>query len=82
MQKLTRLMTLTIYLNASVKLFNKLSKKLANSKCVVYLSYISKDLTKKLKKKYWLIWLAPLNNLLLKEKKEVNATLHQKKFNY
>lgn len=44
-QKLARLMTLTVDLNAPNKLSQELSKKLANSKRVVQLSRTSKDLT-------------------------------------
>lgn len=51
-QKLARLMTLTVNLDAPNKLSDELSKKLANSKQVLQLSRTSKDLTKKLKKKY------------------------------
>ena len=80
-QKLIRLMTLTVNLNVLTKLFNKLSKKITNSKWVVQLSHISKDLTKKLKKKYQFVWLASSNDSLLKKKKEVNAVLHYEKTN-
>ncbi len=80
-QKLARLMTLTVDLDAPTKLSDELSKKVANSKQVVQLSHTSKDLTKKLKKKYWFVRLAPPNDPLLKEKKEVNAALHRKKTN-
>ena len=48
-QKLPRLMTLTLDPNAPNKLSGELSKKLANSKRVVYLGRISKALTEKLK---------------------------------
>lgn len=51
-QKLARLMTLTVDLNTPNKLSEELSKKLANNKRVVQLSYTSKVLTKKLKQKY------------------------------
>ena len=80
-QKLARLMTLTVDLDAPIKLSNELSKKLANSKRVVQLGCTSKDLTKKLKKKYRLVRLAPLNDPLLKEKKDVDAALHREKSN-
>jgi len=79
-QKLIRLMTLN-NLNALTKLFNKLLKKMTNSKWVVQLSYISKDLIKKLKKKYQFVWLASSNDSLLKKKKEVNVVLHHEKIN-
>ncbi len=80
-QKLARLMTLTVDLDAPTKLSDELSKKVANSKRVVQLGRTSKDLTKKLKKTYRFVRLAPPNDPLLKEKKEVDAALHREKTN-
>ncbi|MCJ1360230.1 MAG: hypothetical protein MMC33_010233, partial [Icmadophila ericetorum] len=80
-QKLARLMILTVDLDAPNKLSDGLSKKLANSKRVLQLSRISKDLTKKLKEKYQFVRLAPPNDPLLKEKKEADAVLHREKSN-
>ena len=76
-QKLARLMTLTVDLHAPNKLSDELSKKLTNSKRVVQLGRTSKDLTKTLKKKYRLVRLAPMTDPLLKAKKEVDAALHR-----
>lgn len=79
MQKLARLMTLTVDLDAPNRLSDELSKKVADSKQVVQLGRTSKDLTKKLKKKYRVVRLAPPNDPLLKERKEVDAALPVKK---
>ena len=55
-------MTLTVNLNASIKLFSELSKKITNSKCVLTLSHKSKELTKRLKNKYNTVQRASSNN--------------------
>jgi len=80
-QKLARLMTLTIDPSALTKLFNELLKKLANSKQVIHLSNQSKSLTDKLRMKYEFIKLALWNDSWLKKKKNVNAALHCEKTN-
>ena len=80
-QKLARLMTLTVDPNAPNKLSEELSKKLANSKRVVQLGRTSKALTVKLKKKYQVLRLAPPNDPWLKAKKQVDAALHREKTN-
>ncbi|KAL9119297.1 MAG: hypothetical protein Q9187_004152, partial [Circinaria calcarea] len=54
-QKLARLMTLTVNLNAPTRLSAELSKKLANNKRIVQLRRKSKAFTEKLKQKYTLI---------------------------
>ncbi|KAL8997376.1 MAG: hypothetical protein Q9188_006340 [Gyalolechia gomerana] len=59
----------------------ELSKKLANNKRVVQLGRRSKDLTEKLREKYRLVRLAPLNDPLLEAKKQVDAALHREKTN-
>lgn len=80
-QKLARLMTLTVDLNASNKLSEKLSKKLANSKRVVQLSYASKDLINKLRHKYWFLRLTLSDDSWLQAKKQVDIALHREKVN-
>ena len=80
-QKLARLMTLTVDLNAPNKLSEELSKKLGNSKRVIQLSHESKALTKKLKHKYRFLRLAPPNDPWLQAKKQVDITLHREKTN-
>ena len=80
-QKLARLMTLTVDPNAPNTLSGELSKKLANSKRVVQLGRTSKDLTEKLRKKYRLVRLAPPIDPLLEAKKQVDAALHREKTN-
>lgn len=69
-------MTLTVNLNASIKLFSELSKKITNSKHVLTLSHKSKELTKRLKNKYNTVQRASSNNSWCWVKKEVNAALH------
>jgi len=51
-QKLVRLMTLTVDSSVSIELFDELSKKLANSKRVIRLSSKSKRLIVKIRVKY------------------------------
>jgi len=80
-QKLARLMTLTIDPSAPTRLSNELLKKLANSKRVIRLSNQSKSLTEKLRMKYGFIRLALWNDPWLKEKKNVDAALHREKTN-
>ena len=80
-QKLARLMTLTVDPNAPTKLSPELSKQVANSKRVVQLSRESKALTTKLRRKYGFVRHAPPNDPLLLAKKQVNATLHREKNN-
>ena len=80
-QKLARLMTLTVDPNAPDTLSGKLLEKLANSKRVIQLSRTSKDLTKELRKKYRLVGLAPPNDPLLEAKNQVDAALHREKTN-
>ena len=80
-QKLARLMTLTVDPNAPTKLSPELSKQVANSKRVVQLSRESKALTKKLRRKYDFVRHAPPNDPLLLAKTQVNAALHQEKNN-
>lgn len=80
-QKLARLITLTVDTNAPNTLSRELSKKLANNKRVVQLGRRSKDLTEKLREKYRLVRLAPLNDPLLEAKKQVDAALHREKTN-
>jgi hypothetical protein len=57
-QKLVRLMILTVDLDTPNKLSNEFFKELANSKRVLQLSRSSKDLTIKLKDKYYFVRLA------------------------
>ena len=64
-QKLARLMTLTVDPNAPTKLSPELSKQVANSKRVVQLRRESKALTKKLRRKYGFVRHAPPNDPLL-----------------
>lgn len=80
-QKLARLMTLTVDPNAPDTLSGELLEKLANSKRVVQLGRTSKDLTEKLRKKYRLVRLAPPNDPLLEAKKQVDAASHREKTN-
>ena len=80
-QKLARLMTLTVDPNAPTKLSPELSKQVANSKRVVQLSRESKALTKKLGRKYGFVRHAPPNDPLLLAKTQVNAALHREKNN-
>lgn len=80
-QKLARLMTLTVDPNAPTKLSPELSKKLSNSKRVVQLGRESKALTERLKKKYRFVRYAPPNDPWLKSKKQVDAALHREKTN-
>jgi len=54
-QKLVRLMTLTVDSSASIELSDELSKKLANSKRVIHLSSKSKRLIVKIRVKYELV---------------------------
>ena len=80
-QKLARLMTLTVDLNAPNKLSEELSKKLANSKRVVQPSHTSRALTNKLKQTYRFLRLALPNDPWLQEKKQVDTALHREKVN-
>lgn len=80
-QKLARLMTLTVDPNAPTKLSPELSKKLSNSKRVVQLSRKSKALTERLKREYTFVGRAPPNDPWLKAKKQVDAALHREKSN-
>lgn len=80
-QKLARLMTLTVDPNAPTKLSPELSKKVAQGKRVLQLSRESKELTGKLKRKYDVVRRAPPNDPWLKTKKQVDAALHREKNN-
>ena len=80
-QKLARLMTLTVDPTAPTKLSAKLSTKLANSKRVVHLCQRSKALKDKLKKKYHFVRLAPPHDPWLQAKKTVDAALHRERNN-
>ncbi len=80
-QKLARLMTLTVDCDVPNKLCDEQSRKVANSTRVVQLSRMSKDLTKKLKKKYQFVRRAPPNDPLREKKKDVDAALHREKTN-
>ncbi|KAL9131373.1 MAG: hypothetical protein Q9217_000700 [Psora testacea] len=80
-QKLARLMILTVDPNAPTKLSPKLSKKLATSKRVIQLSRKSKAFTQKLRKKYHVVLYAPPHDPWFKAKKQVDAALHRKRNN-
>lgn len=80
-QKLARLMTLTVDPSAPTGLSDELSKKLANSKRVVRLSSKSKRLTAKIRAKYGPVKHAPREDPWVKEKKDVDAALHREKTN-
>ncbi len=80
-QKLVRLMTLTVDSSASIELFDELSKKLANSKWVIHLSSKSKRLIVKIRVKYELMKHASRENSWVKKKKDVDAALHREKTN-
>lgn len=80
-QKLARLMTLTVDPNAPTKLSPELSKKAADGKRVLQLSRESKALTEKIKRKYNIVKRAPPNDPLVKTKKQVDAALHREKNN-
>lgn len=80
-QKLIKLMTLTVDLNALIKLSEKLSKKLINSKRMIELSHKNKIFTNKLKHKYRFLRLTFSNDSWLQAKKQMNIALHRKKVN-
>ncbi|KAK3170218.1 hypothetical protein OEA41_009604 [Lepraria neglecta] len=80
-QKLARLITLTVDPNAPTKISPEPSKKLATSKRVIQLSRESKALTEKLKKKYRVVHHAPPNDPWLKTKKQVDMALHRERNN-
>ncbi len=74
-------MTLTVDFSVSIKLFNELSKKLANSKQMIRLSSKSKRLIIKIRIKYELVKHASRENSWIKKKKDVDAVLHREKMN-
>lgn len=80
-QKLARLMTLTVDPNAPTKLSPELSQKVSNGKRVLQLSRESKALTEKIKRKYNVVNRAPPDDPLVKNKKQVDAALHREKNN-
>ena len=81
-QKLVRLMTLTVDFSVLIELFDELSKKLANSKQVIHLSSKSKRLIVKIRIKYELMKHASRKNSWVKKKKDVDAVLHHEKTNH
>ena len=78
-QKLARLMTLTVDPNAPIKLSSELSKKAVHSKRILQLSSESKALTERLKSKYGFVGRAPPNDPWSQTKKQVDAALHREK---
>lgn len=67
-QKLARVMTLTVNANASNTTFRELLKKMANNKRMVQSGRTSKDLTEKFRGKYRLVRLTPPNDPLLRQR--------------
>jgi len=80
-QKLARLMTLTVNPNAPTKLSPELSQKVASGKRVLQLSHESKALTEKIKRKYDVVRRAPPDDPLVTAKKQMDAALHREKNN-
>ncbi len=74
-------MTLTVDFNILIELFDKLSKKLANSKWMIHFSSKSKKLIVKIRVKYEFMKHASWENSWIKKKKDVNAVLNCEKMN-
>ena len=80
-QKLARLMTLSVDPNAPTKLSPEMSAKVANSKRVIQLTRESKELTEKIRDRYGFVRHTPANDPLRQAKKKVEAALHREKNN-